>query len=192
METTKIKAQVFIGFAGSGKTTALFSSLGKRIIAESTSSKSDFSPKDLYQVISCNKFNTGHNEICERLCGVIDVPFVSSEHVFSSILYEESKTYFVDTGGPEPEQKVVCDFFGSENFETEFFLTIPAFIDTKVLETVLQKYDFVKNPKIILTFCDLVSKEKITDVTDFLARKGLSVVAHNQSARIPNGLEWIG
>lgn len=191
METIKIKAQVFIGFAGSGKTTALFNSLGKRIISENDSCKSKVSPKDLYQVISCNKFNMGHNEICEKFCRVIDVPFVSSERDFSSINYEKSKTYFIDTGSPEPEQKSVCDFFSSEDFETEFFLTIPAFIDTKVLGPILQKYDFVKNPKIILTFCDLVSEEKITEITNFLAEKNLAVVARNKSARIPKGLEWI-
>ena len=133
METTKIKAYVFIGFAGSGKTTALFSSLGKRIIAEKNSGKAAGEPKDLYQVVSRNTFNAGHNEIGERLCRVMTVPFVSSERDFYSLEYEKGRTYFVDTGGLELDQKAVCDFFCSGDFDTEFFLTIPVFIDTKVL-----------------------------------------------------------
>ncbi|WP_297644796.1 hypothetical protein [uncultured Treponema sp.] len=105
--------------------------------------------------------------------------------------YSPDKTYFIDTSGNLGKQKSVYDFFSKSVFATKCFLAVPAVIDLQILSGILEQYAFLKNFKVVLTFCDFANDKKINQLSEFFESRKIRIAARNISGTIDGSMEFL-
>lgn len=190
-QDNKTRTYMFIGIPGSGKSNVLFKFLRKRILEEK---RCDNSKKieQSYEVISFNGFNICAGEMCRKICRMMSVPCKADINKNpKDYSYRADKTYFVDTSGNLGKQKSVYDFFSKSVFVAKCFLAIPAIIDLQILSGILEQYSFLKDFKVVLTFCDFANDKKINQISEFFESRKIRIAARNTSGIIDESLEFL-
>ena len=180
MTTIKPTIYMIYGQYGSGKTNALFKLCYHKL-------KED-NPEQKLVLISANYCTMGQNYICQKFCEIINIQFESRlKEKLTDFNYESDTTYFIDFGSSLKDQKYIFEFFNSGNFNFNPILTIPAFMDFSVAESVLSQFSFITKPKILLTFCDYVSKIRINDFEVYLKNLNTCIIGLNNSSNLSRG-----
>lgn len=182
---------MFIGIPGSGKSNVLFKFLRQKILEKR---RHDNSKKieQSYEVISFNDFNICAGEMCRKICSMMSVPCKTEiSKAPEDYSYRADKTYFVDTSGNLGKQKSVYDFFSKSVFAAKCFLAVPAIIDLQILSGILEQYSFLKDFKVVLTFCDFANDKKINQISEFFESRKIRIEAHNTSGIIDESLEFL-
>lgn len=166
------------GQYGSGKTNVLFKLCFKKLKEKDSGNK--------IVLISANYCTLGQNFICQKFCEIINIQFESRlKENLTGFNYVSDTTYFIDFGSSLKDQKYIFEFFNSGNFNFNPILTIPAFMDFSIAESVLSQFSFMNTPQILLTFCDYVSKTRINDFEVYLKKLNTCIIGLNNSV-MPN------
>ena len=180
MKTIKPTIYMIYGQYGSGKTNVLFKLCYHKL-------KED-RPEQKLVLISANYCTMGQNFICQKFCEIINIQFESRlKENLTDFNYESDTTYFIDFGSSLKDQKYIFEFFNSGNFNFNPILTIPAFMDFSIVESVLSQFSFITKPKILLTFCDYVSKTRINDFEVNLKKQNACIIGLNNSSNLSRG-----
>ena len=180
MKTTKPTIYMIYGPYGSGKTNVLFKLCYQKLCEKKTESKIVF--------ISANFCTLGQNYTCKKFCEIIKIPFVSRlEEKLEDYTFDSDTIYFIDFGSSLKDQKYIFEFFNSGKFNFNPILTIPAFMDFSIAESVLSQFSFITKPKILLTFCDYVSKTRINDFEVYLKKLNTCIIGLNNSSNLSRG-----
>lgn len=180
MKTIKPTIYMIYGQYGSGKTNVLFKLCFKKLTEKDSGNK--------IILISANYCTLGQNNICEKFCEITKIPFESKfQENLTDFNYKSDTTYFIDFGSSLKKQKYIFDFFNSGNFNFNPILTIPAFMDFSIAESVLSQFSFITKPKILLTFCDYVSKTRINDFEVYLKKQNACIIGLNNSSNLSRG-----
>lgn len=143
------------------------------------------------EVLSFNDFNICASKMCRKLCRMMSIPCKAEISKFpKDYSYSPNKIYFVDTSGKLDGQKALYDFFSKSEFEAKCFLAIPAVIDLQILSGILEQYSFLKDFKVVLTFCDFANDKKINQISKFLESKKIKITARNNSGTIDGSMEF--
>ena len=127
----------------------------------------------------------------QKICRMMSVPCKAEiSKMPKNYSYSQGKTYFVDTSGKIGEQKSVCDFFSKSAFAAKCILSIPAIIDLQILSRILEQYSFLKDFKVVLTFCDFANDKKINQISKFLESRKIKIAALNNSGTIDGSMEF--
>lgn len=186
MKTLKPTIYMIYGLYGSGKTNALFKLCYYKL--------KENIPEQKMAFVSANYCTMGQHEICKEFCKIIKIPFISRTEINGCLKdypFEPDTMYFIDFGSSLKDQKDIYNFFNSEKFNFFPIITIPAFMDFSVAENVLSRFSFIESPKIILTFCDYVSKKRINDFDNTLTQLNqlnAKVIGLNGSFYLNKGL----
>ena len=168
------------GQYGSGKTNSLFKLCFKKLKEKDSGNK--------IVLISANYCTLGQNFICQKFCEIINIQFESRlKENLTGFNYKSDTTYFIDFGSSLKYQKYIFEFFNSGNFNFNPILTIPAFMDFSIAESVLSQFSFITKPKILLTFCDYVSKTRISDFEVYLKKLNTCIIGLNNSSNLSRG-----
>jgi len=168
------------GQYGSGKTNALFKLCYHKL-------KED-SPEQKLVLISANYCTMGQNYICQKFCEIINIQFESRlKEKLTDFNYNSDTTYFIDFGSTLKDQKYIYDFFNSGKFNFYPVLTIPAFMEFSIVESVLSQFSFMNSRQILLTFCDYVSKSRIIEFESYLKKLNASIIGFNNSSNLSRG-----
>ena len=180
MKTIKPTIYMTYGQYGSGKTNALFKLCYHKL-------KED-SPEQKLVLISANYCTMGQNYICQKFCEIINIQFESRlKEKLTDFNYESDTTYFIDFGSSLKDQKYIFEFFNSGNFNFNPILTIPAFMEFSIVESVLSQFSFMNSRQILLTFCDYVSKSRIIEFESYLKKLNASIIGFNNSSNLSRG-----
>ena len=180
MKTIKPTIYMIFGQYGSGKTNVLFKLCYHKL-------KED-RPEQKLVLISANYCTMGQNFICQKFCEIINIQFESRlKEKLTDFNYKSDTTYFIDFGSSLKDQKYIFEFFNSGNFNFNPILTIPAFMDFYIAESVLSQFSFITKPKILLTFCDYVSKTRINDFEVYLKKQNACIIGLNNSSNLSRG-----
>ena len=180
MNTIKPTIYMIYGQYGSGKTNVLFKLCFNKLKEKDSENKIVF--------ISANYCTLGQNNICEKFCEITKIPFESKfQENLTDFNYKSDTTYFIDFGSSLKDQKYIFEFFNSGNFNFNPILTIPAFMDFSIAGAVLSQFSFITNPKILLTFCDYVSKTRINDFEVYLKKENACIIGLNNSSNLSRG-----
>ena len=180
MNTIKPTIYMIYGQYGSGKTNALFKLCYHKL-------KED-NPEQKLVLISANYCTMGQNYICQKFCEIINIQFESRlKEKLTDFNYESDTTYFIDFGSSLKDQKYIFEFFNSGNFNFNPILTIPAFMEFSIVESVLSQFSFMNTPQIILTFCDYVSKSRIIEFESYFKKLNASIIGFNNSSNLSRG-----
>ena len=60
-------------------------------------------------------------------------------------------------------------------------------MDFSIAESVLSQFSFITKPKILLTFCDYVSKIRINDFEVYLKNLNTCIIGLNNSSNLSRG-----
>ena len=187
----KIGTYLFFGTPGSGKTNVLFKFLRQKLLEEKRYGNGKMTEPP-YEVLSFNSFNICASEMCRKLCRMMSIPCKAEISKFpKDYSYSPNKTYFVDTSGKVGDQKLVYDFFSNGSFAAKCFLAIPAVIDLQILSGILEQYAFLKNFKVVLTFCDFANDKKINQLSEFFESRKIRIAARNISGTIDGSMEFL-
>ena len=168
------------GQYGSGKTKSLFKLCYHKL-------KED-RPEQKLVLISANYCTMGQNFICEKFCEITKIPFESKfQENLTGFNYKSDTTYFIDFGSSLKDQKYIFEFFNFGNFNFNPILTIPAFMDFSIAESVLSQFSFMNTPQILLTFCDYVSKTRINDFEFYHKKQNACIIGLNNSSNLSRG-----
>ncbi len=190
-QDNKTRTYMFFGIPGSGKTNVLFKFLRQKILKEKRRGNGKIIEPP-YEVISFNSFNICAGEVCRKICRMMSVPCKTEiSKAPEDYSYRADKTYFVDTSGNLGKQKLVYDFFSKSAFAAKCFLTIPAIIDLQILSGILEQYSFLKDFKVVLTFCDFANVKKINQISEFFESRKIRIAARNTSGIIDESLEFL-
>lgn len=180
MKILKPTIYMIYGQYGSGKTNVLFKLCFNKLKEKGAGNK--------IVLISANYCTLGQNNICEKFCEITKIPFVSKlKENLTDFNYESDTTYFIDFGSSLKDQKYIFEFFNSGNFNFNPILTIPAFMDFSIAESVLSQFSFITKPKILLTFCDYVSKTRINGFEIYLKKQNACIIGLNNSSNLSRG-----
>ena len=180
MKTIKPTIYMFFGQYGSGKTNVLFKLCYHKL-------KED-RPEQKLVLISANYCTMGQNYICQKFCEIINIQFESRlKETLTDFNYKSDTTYFIDFGSSLKDQKYIFEFFNSGNFNFNPILTIPSFMDFSIAKSVLSQFSFITKPKILLTFCDYVSKTRINEFESYLKKLNASIIGFNNSSNLSGG-----
>ena len=180
MKTIKPTIYMIFGQYGSGKTNVLFKLCYHKL-------KED-RPEQKLVLISANYCTMGQNFICQKFCEIINIQFESRlKEKLTDFNYKSDTTYFIDFGSSLKDQKYIFEFFNSGNFNFNPILTIPAFMDFYIAESVLSQFSFITKPKILLTFCDYVSKTRINDFEVYLKKLNTCIIGLNNASNLSRG-----
>ena len=180
MKIFKPTIYMIYGQYGSGKTNVLFKLCYHKL-------KED-RPEQKLVLISANYCTMGQNYICQKICEIINIQFESRlKEKLTDFNYKSDTTYFIDFGSSLKDQKYIFEFFNSGNFNFNPILTIPAFMDFYIAESVLSQFSFITKPKILLTFCDYVSKTRINDFEVNLKKQNACIIGLNNSSNLSIG-----
>lgn len=180
MNTIKPTIYMIYGQYGSGKTNSLFKLCYHKL-------KED-NPEQKLVLISANYCTMGQNYICQKFCEIINIQFESRlKEKLTDFNYKSDTTYFIDFGSSLKDQKYIFEFFNSGNFNFNPILTIPAFMDFSIAESVLSQFSFMNTPQILLTFCDYVSKTRINDFEVYLKKQNACIIGLNNSSNLSRG-----
>ena len=186
----KIRTYLFFGIPGSGKSNVLFKFLRQKILEEKRHSNGKMTESP-YEVLSFNSFNICAGEMCRKICRMMSVTCKAEiSKAPKDYSYSPNKTYFVDTSGKLGDQKAVYDFFSKSAFAAKCFLAIPAIIDLQILSGILEQYSFLKDFKVVLTFCDFANDKKINQISKFFESNKIKITARNTSGTINDSLEF--
>lgn len=181
MKTLKPTIYMIYGQYGSGKTNVLFKLCFNKLKEKGAGNK--------IVLISANYCTLGQNNICEKFCEITKIPFVSKlKESLTDFNYESDTTYFIDFGSYLRDQKYIYDFFNCGKFNFNPILTIPAFMEYSVAKSVLVQFSFITIPKVLLTFCDYVSKARINDFEVYLKKQNACIIGLNNSSNLSRGL----
>ncbi len=187
----KIGTYLFFGTPGSGKTNVLFKFLRQKLLEEKRYGNGKMTEPP-YEVLSFNSFNICASEMCRKLCRMMSIPCKAEISKFpKDYSYSPHKTYFVDTSGKLDVQKLVYDFFSNGSFAAKCFLAIPAVIELQILSGILEQYAFLKNFKVVLTFCDFANDKKINQLSEFFESRKIRIAARNISGTIDGSMEFL-
>ena len=176
----RTKIIMTFGLPGVGKTNVLFKLCYHKL-------KED-SPEQKLVLISANYCTMGQNYICQKFCKIINIQFESRlKEKLTDFNYNSDTTYFIDFGSTLKDQKYIYDFFNSGNFNFYPVLTIPAFMEFSIVESVLSQFSFMNTPQILLTFCDYVSKSRIIEFESYLKKLNASIIGFNNSSNLSRG-----
>lgn len=190
-QNDKIGTYLFFGIPGSGKTNVLFKFLRRKVIEEKRCGNGKMTEPP-YEVISFNDFNICTGEICQKICRMMSVPCKADINKNpKDYSYSSDKTYFIDTSGKLGKQKVIYDFFSKSAFSAKCFLAIPAVIDLQILSGILEQYSFLKDFKVVLTFCDFADDKKINQISEFFKSRKVRIAARNNSSTIDGSMEFL-
>jgi flagellar biosynthesis GTPase FlhF len=180
MKILKPTIYMIYGQYGSGKTNVLFKLCYHKL-------KED-NPEQKLVLISANYYTLGQNYICQEFCEIFNIQFESRlKEKLTDFNYDSDTTYFIDFGSILKDQKYIYDFFNSGNFNFYPVLTIPAFMEFSIVESVLSQFSFMNTPKILLTFCDYVSKSRIIEFESYLKNLNASIIGFNNSPNLSRG-----
>lgn len=187
----KIKIYLLFGIPGSGKTNVLFKFLRQKILEEKQRCNGKMTEPPC-EVISFNDFNICAGEMCRKICRMMSVPCKTEiSKAPEDYSYSPDKTYFVDTSGNLGKQKSVYDFFSKPVFAAKCFLAVPAIIDLQILSGILEQHSFLKDFKVVLTFCDFANDKKINQISEFFESRKIRIAARNTSGIIDGSLEFL-
>ncbi|MCI6826695.1 MAG: hypothetical protein MR937_05195 [Spirochaetia bacterium] len=180
MKILKPTIYMIYGQYGSGKTNVLFKLCFNKVKEKDSGNK--------IVLISANYCTLGQNNICEKFCEITKIHFESEfQDNLTGFNYKSDTTYFMDFGSSLKDQKYIFEFFNSGNFNFNPILTIPAFMDFYIAESVLSQFSFITKPKILLTFCDYVSKTRINDFEFYLKKQNACIIGLNNSSNLSRG-----
>ena len=180
MKTIKPTIYMIFGQYGSGKTNVLFKLCLQKLKEKDSGNK--------IVIISANYCTLGQNNICEKFCEITKILFESKfQENLTDFNYKSDTTYFIDFGSSLKDQKHIFEFFNSGNFNFNPILTIPAFMDFSIAESVLSQFSFMNTPQILLTFCDYVSKTRINDFEVYLKKLNTCIIGLNNSSNLSRG-----
>ncbi len=184
MKTLKPTIYIALGQMGSGKTNVLFK-LCEHKFREKL-------PKEKMVFISANFCTLGQNQICQKFCKIIKIPFIPRGHSeLQDFPFEQDTTYFIDFGSVLTDQKYIYDYFNSGKFNFNPIFTIPSFMDFSVAEDTISLFNNMttpQSPKVLLTFCDYVKKTRINDFEELLNKLNAEVIGFNTAAYLHRGL----
>nr|MCR5762428.1 hypothetical protein [Treponema sp.] len=184
MKTLKPTIYITLGQMGSGKTNVLFKLCEQKFRAKL--------PEEKMVFISANFCTLGQNQICQKFCEIIKIPFIPRVHEeLKDFPFEQDTTYFIDFGSVLMDQKYIYDYFNSGKFNFNPLFTIPAFMDFSVAENTISLFNNMTSPlspKVLLTFCDYVKKAKVRDFEGLLNKLNVQVIGFNMSAYLHRGL----
>ena len=180
MKTIKPTIYMIYGQYGSGKTNVLFKLCFKKLTEKDSGNK--------IILISANYCTLGQNNICEKFCEITKIPFESKfQENLTGFNYVSDTTYFIDFGSSLKDQKYIFEFFNSGYFNFNPILTIPAFMDFSIAESILSQFSFMNTPQILLTFCDYVSKTRIIEFESYLKKLNAFIIGFNNSFNLCRG-----
>ena len=180
MKTIKPTIYMIYGQYGSGKTNVLFKLCFKKLTEKDSGNK--------IILISANYCTLGQNNICEKFCEITKILFESKfQENLTGFNYVSDTTYSIDFGCSLKDQKHIFEFFNSGNFNFNPILTIPAFMDFSIAESVLSQFSFITKSKLLLTFCDYVSKTRISDFEVYLKKLNTCIIGLNNFSNLSRG-----